>query len=163
MVPRMTERLMESSEEELMVMADLVSVFLYFLTLPDCLEIQKGVSTARSDDTKSLKGVVLDWITPQDTVLHPPLSLEHKNHLWILPCCHRCSSLPCWSWLEWYRVCDCADPFVYTLMSHWLVGCVRSFPVAKWLSAVINGHCCFTQIKNTTPKILGRGCLEVNC
>lgn len=79
MVPRMTERLMESSEEELMVMADLVSVFLYFLTLPDCLEIQKGVSTARSDDTKSLKGVVLDWITPRDTALHPPLSRNIKT------------------------------------------------------------------------------------
>ena len=29
-------------------------------------KIQKGVSSARSDDTKSLKGAVLDWIFPRD-------------------------------------------------------------------------------------------------
>jgi hypothetical protein len=29
-------------------------------------QIQRGVSSARSDDTKSLKGAVLDWIFPRD-------------------------------------------------------------------------------------------------
>ena len=29
-------------------------------------KIQRGVSSARSDDTKSLKGAVLDWIFPRD-------------------------------------------------------------------------------------------------
>ncbi|TEB33287.1 hypothetical protein FA13DRAFT_1577938, partial [Coprinellus micaceus] len=28
--------------------------------------LQKGASSARSDDTKSLKGVIIDWITPAD-------------------------------------------------------------------------------------------------
>jgi hypothetical protein len=42
------------------------------------LEIQKGIASARSDDTKSLKGIVLDWITPRDKALDPPLSRNIK-------------------------------------------------------------------------------------
>jgi hypothetical protein len=52
---------MEASEEESMITADL------------------GISSARSDDTKSLKGVVLDWITPRDSFLLPPLSRNVKT------------------------------------------------------------------------------------
>jgi hypothetical protein len=32
-------------------------------------KIQKGVSSARSDDTKSLKGVVVDWLLPRDKTM----------------------------------------------------------------------------------------------
>jgi len=73
---------MECSEEESMAMADLVGSFLYSMriTVRNGLEIQKGISTARSDDTKSLKGVVLDWITPRETALHPPLSRNMKTN-----------------------------------------------------------------------------------
>ena len=49
----------------------------------DCLliyqKIQKGISSARSDDTKSLKAVVVDWITPRDKPLNPPLSRSTKT------------------------------------------------------------------------------------
>ena len=49
----------------------------------DCLliyqKIQKGISSARSDDTKSLKAVVVDWITPRDKPLNPPLSRSIKT------------------------------------------------------------------------------------
>jgi hypothetical protein len=38
------------------------------------LQIQKGSSTTRSDDTKSLKGAILDWITPHGQYLNPPLA-----------------------------------------------------------------------------------------
>ncbi|EGO04597.1 hypothetical protein SERLA73DRAFT_35493, partial [Serpula lacrymans var. lacrymans S7.3] len=41
--------------------------------------IQRGASSARSDDTKSLKGVVLDWITPRGELLHPCLSWNIKT------------------------------------------------------------------------------------
>jgi len=41
-------------------------------------KIQKGISSARSDDTKSLKGMVVDWITLRDTPLVPPLSRNVK-------------------------------------------------------------------------------------
>jgi hypothetical protein len=42
------------------------------------IQIQKGASSARSDDTKTLKGAVLDWITPKGQVLAPPLSRNLK-------------------------------------------------------------------------------------
>ncbi|KAF8240776.1 hypothetical protein L208DRAFT_1168893, partial [Tricholoma matsutake] len=57
MVPHFLECLMESSNEECMVIAEL---------------IQKGISSARSDDTKSLKGVVLEWISPPGIPIHSP-------------------------------------------------------------------------------------------
>jgi hypothetical protein len=39
------------------------------------------VSSARSDDTKSLKGPVLDWIVPPGQSLTPPLA---RNVKWIV-------------------------------------------------------------------------------
>lgn len=42
-------------------------------------QIQKGASTARSDDTKSLKGAILDWITPRGQCLNPPLARNVKT------------------------------------------------------------------------------------
>jgi hypothetical protein len=42
------------------------------------LQIQKGASSARTDDTKSLKGAVLDWITPKGQPLNPPLARNVK-------------------------------------------------------------------------------------
>src|ERR1700722_9148919 len=48
------------------------------LALTTSRKIQKGVSTARSDDTKSLKGVILDWITPRGQSLSPPLARNVK-------------------------------------------------------------------------------------
>lgn len=44
------------------------------------VQLQKGVSSARSDDTKSLKGVVLEWITPRDVALNPPLTRNVKTN-----------------------------------------------------------------------------------
>lgn len=38
-------------------------------------QLQKGANSARSDDTRSLKSAVIDWITPQ-AGLHPAL---HRN------------------------------------------------------------------------------------
>jgi len=43
-------------------------------------QVQKGVSSARSDDTKSMKGAVLEWITPRDIPLNPPLSRNVKTN-----------------------------------------------------------------------------------
>jgi hypothetical protein len=42
------------------------------------LQIQKGTSSARADNTKSLKGAVLDWITPKGQPLNPPLARNVK-------------------------------------------------------------------------------------
>ena len=41
-------------------------------------QIQRGVSSARSDDTKSLKGPILDWIVPVGESLNPPLARNIK-------------------------------------------------------------------------------------
>lgn len=41
-------------------------------------QIQKGVSGARSDDTKSLKTVVIDWIALPGQHLYPPLARNIK-------------------------------------------------------------------------------------
>lgn len=44
-----------------------------------CHQLQKGASSARSDDTKSLKGVIIDWIAPSDgEPLRPPLARNVK-------------------------------------------------------------------------------------
>ena len=42
------------------------------------IEIQKGANASRADDTKGLKGVILDWITPPDGMLVPQLNRRHK-------------------------------------------------------------------------------------
>ncbi|KAG6913319.1 hypothetical protein DXG01_007774 [Tephrocybe rancida] len=60
----MTDRIFGSSDEEVVHIADL---------------LQKGASGARSDDTRSLKSAVLDWITPNGENLNPPLSRHIKS------------------------------------------------------------------------------------
>jgi hypothetical protein len=40
--------------------------------------LQKGASSARSDDTKSLKSVIIDWITPRGQSLTPPIARNVK-------------------------------------------------------------------------------------
>ncbi|TEB24246.1 hypothetical protein FA13DRAFT_1756867 [Coprinellus micaceus] len=59
-IPDLEGRLMSSSGEEVMAITSM---------------LQKGAASARSDDTKSLKGVILDWIGP----LNPPLSRNVKH------------------------------------------------------------------------------------
>lgn len=43
------------------------------------LKITKGISSARSDDTKSLKSAVVDWITPPNQILAPPIQRNVKT------------------------------------------------------------------------------------
>jgi hypothetical protein len=64
------------------------------------IKIQKGVSSARSDDTKSLKGAVIDWIGDQGQSLDPPLARNVKtdrgfNH-------DRTGYLLCPAGLDWF-------------------------------------------------------------
>jgi len=79
MIPGLERRLMTSSEEEIIFIADLVSVlFAAQHGLTWGAQIKKGASSARSDDTKSLKSAVLDWITPKGQPLNPPLARNVK-------------------------------------------------------------------------------------
>lgn len=56
---------------------------LSFIWLSSCwmadLQIQKGMSGAWADDTKSWKGTILDWITPRGKHLSPPLAQNLKS------------------------------------------------------------------------------------
>ncbi|KAH6876507.1 hypothetical protein BKA70DRAFT_1370095 [Coprinopsis sp. MPI-PUGE-AT-0042] len=62
--PSLHQRLMDASEEEVIAIAAM---------------IQKGANSARSDDTKSLKSAVIDWIGPSDgTPLNPPIARNVK-------------------------------------------------------------------------------------
>ncbi|KAH6913576.1 hypothetical protein BKA70DRAFT_1370033 [Coprinopsis sp. MPI-PUGE-AT-0042] len=62
--PTLEERLCTGSEQELYHIADMIT---------------KGASSARSDDTKSLKSVIVDWITPPHGALLPPLQRNIKT------------------------------------------------------------------------------------
>jgi hypothetical protein len=81
MIPGLEDRLMESSEAEVAMIADLVRPLtspLRSATQTCVKKIKKGAASARSDDTKSLKGAILDWITPRGQPLNPPLSRNVK-------------------------------------------------------------------------------------
>lgn len=73
---------MDGSDEEVRHVADLVSASGYFFYMrwpQTSLQIQKGTSSARADDTKSLKSAVLDWINPRGQALNPPLVRNIKT------------------------------------------------------------------------------------
>lgn len=80
MIPGLEERLLEGSDESVVHIAELVSSYIYFdFSERSFLQIQKGASSARADDTKSLKGAILDWITPRGQSLIPPLARNVKT------------------------------------------------------------------------------------
>lgn len=80
MVPGLEERLVEGSEEEVFIVSELVIIHeIYLCRRTDSLsQIRKGISGARGDDTKGLKGSVLDWITPKGQALIPPIARNVK-------------------------------------------------------------------------------------
>ncbi|TEB16762.1 hypothetical protein FA13DRAFT_1759044 [Coprinellus micaceus] len=62
--PGLEERLNTGTAEGIHYVADMIT---------------KGVSSARSDDTKSIKVAIVDWITPAHQVLSPPIQRNVKN------------------------------------------------------------------------------------
>lgn len=64
LVPTLTDRLSEASAEEVQHLGNM---------------LQKGVNSARADDTKGLKNAVIDWIAPPGQALFPPLSRNSKS------------------------------------------------------------------------------------
>ncbi|KAG0703966.1 hypothetical protein DFH29DRAFT_874071 [Suillus ampliporus] len=59
--PGLLDRLKDGSEEEILHVGELIG---------------KGAAGARGNDTKTLKSVVLDWISPKGEAIQPPL---HRN------------------------------------------------------------------------------------
>ncbi|KAG2092129.1 uncharacterized protein F5147DRAFT_748041 [Suillus discolor] len=83
-VAGLEERLMQGGDDEVDLITELLT---------------KGTSGARGDDTKSLKGSVLDWITPKGQSLVPPLTRNVKidwgfHHEWT-------GALLCPAGLDW--------------------------------------------------------------
>ncbi|KAF6751500.1 hypothetical protein DFP72DRAFT_816427, partial [Ephemerocybe angulata] len=62
--PGLDNRVLKASEQELHYIADM---------------FRKGAAASRGDDTKSLKSVIIDWITPPGGSLVPPLSRNIKT------------------------------------------------------------------------------------
>ena len=111
MVPGMAVRLLQGSDEEIAMISDLVRPVHLFKHLSMTIgKIQKGASSARADDTKSLKGPVLEWITPRGQSLDPPLSRNVKiNRGFHHPCT---GALLCPAGLDWSDV-ECVFSFRY--------------------------------------------------
>lgn len=87
MVPGTENWLMNGEDEDMVSIAEIVQsiysgINLYNppLIIPPgvLLQLQKGILSARSDDTKSLKDPVLDWIVPPGQSLTPPLTRNVK-------------------------------------------------------------------------------------
>ncbi|TEB22934.1 hypothetical protein FA13DRAFT_1640577 [Coprinellus micaceus] len=64
MSPGLEERLNTGTEENVIYVASMLT---------------KGVNSARSDDTKSMKSAIVDWITPPRQVLQPPIPRNIKT------------------------------------------------------------------------------------
>ncbi|KAH6884645.1 hypothetical protein BKA70DRAFT_1124785 [Coprinopsis sp. MPI-PUGE-AT-0042] len=62
--PSLEDKLCNGNEDDIFQAAELIT---------------KGASSARADDTKGLKGVIIDWITPPGVALSPPLSRNVKT------------------------------------------------------------------------------------
>lgn len=82
-VAGLEERLMHGGDDEVDAVAELASIPFFCICKVICLshisrQLTKGASGARGDDTKSLKGSVLDWITPKGQNLIPPLARNIK-------------------------------------------------------------------------------------
>ncbi|KIM51927.1 hypothetical protein SCLCIDRAFT_1224132, partial [Scleroderma citrinum Foug A] len=87
MVPSLETRLVESSEETVTTMAEL---------------IQKGINGARADDTKGVKIAIINWITLKGQSLSPHIPQNMKsgrgfNH-------ERTGALLCPAGLDWANI-----------------------------------------------------------
>ncbi|KIK17523.1 hypothetical protein PISMIDRAFT_111182, partial [Pisolithus microcarpus 441] len=83
-IPNLEDHIMSSSEQDVIAVVEL---------------IQKGTSAARSDDTKSMKAAIIDWITPKGQALIPHIPRNAKMGRGFH---HECTSaLLCPAGYEW--------------------------------------------------------------
>jgi len=73
------------------------------------MQIQKGANGARVDDTKGMKGAIVDWITPKGQSLNPHIPRNVKvgrgfNHEWT-------GALLCPAGLDWNNI-EYVSPFI---------------------------------------------------
>ena len=82
MVPGLEGRFMNSSEEEVILVADLVcrhGLSPNGINTQSYWQIQKGTNGARADDTKGMKSAIIDWITPKGQSLNPHIPRNVKS------------------------------------------------------------------------------------
>ncbi|KAG2152640.1 uncharacterized protein EDB93DRAFT_1249148 [Suillus bovinus] len=103
-VAGLEECLMQGGDDEVDAIAELASIPFFCVCKVIRLyhiscQLTKGASGARGDDTKSLKGSVLNWITPKGQNLVPPLArnikVDHGFHH------ERTGALLCPAGLNW--------------------------------------------------------------
>jgi hypothetical protein len=82
--------------------------------LHTAIQIQKGVSSARSDDTKSLKSAIIDWITTKGQPLDPPLARNIKMDRGFHH--DRTGFLLCPAGLDWSND-ECVQSFSHSTLS----------------------------------------------
>jgi hypothetical protein len=135
MIPGIEERLTESSNEELIHIGELVGDPILMLSLrhANCTQIQKGASGARSDDTKSLKGAVLDWITPRSQSLRPTLARNVKTDRGFHH--ERTGALLCPAGLDWSNA-ESVSPLYIAI--HFLI-CPRTKDKLRSGEMVVSG------------------------
>lgn len=79
LVPGLKDRILDGSPDDVAEIADLVCASpLYLIRCSRCKQLEKGAGSARSDDTKSIKGPIIDWITPPNEPLRPALARNMK-------------------------------------------------------------------------------------
>jgi hypothetical protein len=80
--PGLQERLLNSHDEEIELVADLVSTPSYIvitLLIRHFGKIQKGMNGARADDTKGMKVSIVDWITSPGQSIEPAINRKIKT------------------------------------------------------------------------------------
>jgi hypothetical protein len=77
--PGLLDRLTTGEEEDIIHVGELVGLWNYQFVILTVLQLGKGASGARGDDTKTLKSAVLEWLVPRGQVVIPPLSRNIKS------------------------------------------------------------------------------------
>lgn len=77
--PGLLDRLTSGEEEDVIHIGELVSVFNWKPIILIILQLGKGASGSRGDDTKTLKSAVLEWLVPRGQAVIPPLSQNIKS------------------------------------------------------------------------------------
>ena len=112
--PGLDNRILRASADELHYVSEMVcAAFPKTFDDPVLIPVQlsKGASGARADDTKSLKSAIVDWIAPSRGSLSPPLSRNVKTDRGFFH--ETTGSLLCPATLDWNDaeyVCCCIEP-----------------------------------------------------
>jgi len=124
-----------------------------------CSQIQKGASGARSDDTKSLKSAVLDWITPRGQPLSPPLGRNVKSDRGFHH--ERTGALLCPTGLDWANA-EWVHSFILCEPINGTQGPRKSSVVVNWQCLGTNGRFFSTMDTPTIQMTHGMVCSAVH-